>query len=476
MITSTVDIMQSTPRNLEPLKSNYPVVLKVRTINNPGKGNCGFYAFAIGLIDLIQEERTYNCSVVFDRWIKLEPSVRECYKSICSYDFDKPNLKLLEALQRILRTITFNIQIEELKQACAAAKEEDEYQALVATSSYRKFAEMYYGVDLDSRFNELSKSPIIKKTIAKIDKSKVVEEHEALVLAPIFMSLIYGEGIIPGTITLTTKPSPNSPIINALRGITQNYVWATHLELDYLANAFEVNLHPLENGLARYPFQDIPYRHTITVNNQFNIHWTTQVTLAKAIRDSNPSVSVFSEKKGVLGNGKEAFELAKPLGKGSSKKLKSQQNKKPFFSPTDEIALQGLPPDSNQKKLDQLIRTVNRAVINYCGYSDSLWFSIFHRHGEAGRVRAIKLNRDLYHVEDYSEALKMVIRFLKDTKNGNTYNHSFRTMLLRELLTLNSKNKVDLSVISKKYDSALAHLIKQQQLPKTAERPSFTPK
>lgn len=40
-----------------------------QTINNPGGGDCGFYAMAIGLVDCIQREYQQNkSSKTFDRW------------------------------------------------------------------------------------------------------------------------------------------------------------------------------------------------------------------------------------------------------------------------------------------------------------------------------------------------------------------------------------------------------------------------
>ncbi|MGL5743290.1 MAG: hypothetical protein ACRCXC_12555 [Legionella sp.] len=170
------------------------IELKERTIDNPGRGNCGFYAFAIGLMNIIQNEKAYNKTTMFDRCVGLDSSVKGYYEAICNYDFDNPNYELLEALHRMLRVTTFNQQLQELRQVCATAVKKDEYRVLVATSTYRKFAELYYGIDVDPRFNEFTNSTAIKAAIAKIDRRKVILEHEALALVPVFISLVYGEG------------------------------------------------------------------------------------------------------------------------------------------------------------------------------------------------------------------------------------------------------------------------------------------
>src|SRR5690349_15916932 len=104
-------ISTETTGNTGTRKDRSNIILKERNLDNPGKGNCGFYAVAIGLIDIIQEEAVYSSKSMFNRWVSLDGSVNRYYNEICKYDPDKPNLKLLEVLQRILRVITFNIQL-----------------------------------------------------------------------------------------------------------------------------------------------------------------------------------------------------------------------------------------------------------------------------------------------------------------------------------------------------------------------------
>ncbi|MGL5743291.1 MAG: hypothetical protein ACRCXC_12560 [Legionella sp.] len=82
-----------------------------------------------------------------------------------------------------------------------------------------------------------------------------------------------------------------------MQKITEDFVWAGHLDLDYLAHAFEVNLHTLENGEATYPFQDIAIRHTITVNNEDNRHWTTKVIMAKVSKTLSSDSALPSKAK-----------------------------------------------------------------------------------------------------------------------------------------------------------------------------------
>ncbi|WP_131795798.1 hypothetical protein [Fluoribacter gormanii] len=104
-----------------------------------------------------------------------------------------------------------------------------------------------------------------------------------------------------------------------------------------------------------------------------------------------------------------------------------------------------------EKKLAQLKIKVKNAVESYCDHSEAICFSIFHRHGVSGRLRARKFKKSIFEVQNYTEACEMIIQFLKDNKNGNTYPHSFRTMLGSELL----ENKNELKLVSKSYKKEL---------------------
>ncbi|MCW8444436.1 hypothetical protein OQJ05_10275 [Fluoribacter gormanii] len=511
-MSKTIISKEQSTANPSP-EDNLNIELQERIIDNPAKGNCGYYAFAIGLINIIQQEGT---GITFDKWVQLDPSIKDYYDAICKFDFDKPDNKLLEVLQRALRLITYNLQIEELRWACTSAQKKDEYRALVAISTYRKFAEMYHGTYLDPRFNQFVSSQAIKNALKKIDHSRIVAEHESLVLAPLFISLIYGEEVAPGTITLSTEPKFNSPIILALQNITQDSVWATHLELDYLANAFEVNLHTLENGRQRYEYQDWPSQHTITLNNQNNMHWTTKVTMAKSRKaspqpghssgvasldlgskeikawDSDPHAKKQTEKE------EDTVTLTIQDEHSQKKKVATQKKtelvrvdvetkhyKKPgnhqgfpskhaLLSQREEISLELITSKAEQRELNKLIRIVNRAVVEYCSYSDGILFSIFHRHGESGRRRARKFNGEFSKFNDeiskvngefssvtaLTEAKEMLIDYLKDGKNGRTHPHSFRTMLLQGLLTKELNKHLDLKYVSNNYSDLLAEFQK----------------
>jgi hypothetical protein len=484
------------------LKKDALIEISTRTVDNPGKGNCGFYAFAIGLINIIQEEKVWARRTMFDRWVQLDDSIGRYYDAICAYDIDRPNYELLENLHKALRLTTFRQQVDELRRVCPVAKKEDGYKNLVATSTYRKFAELYYGKDVDVRFNELAYSDAIKKAITKIDRSSVVENRESLVLAPAFLRLFYGERVDLESITAATEPSGTSPIIEALQGVTKDFVWANHLDLDYLANAFEVNLHTLENGNARYPFKDLANRHTITLNNQYNVHWTTKVAFAQTSKTMFADNNGFASKNGsspsatpqTLVAGKEkdaplteqdkallaekrtvkglAVQGKDDLGKKEAESMqdvvvKKKQAKKTSISPKQsfshqsEIPLKVLSCSTESEKLDLLIAKVRSAVIDYCKHSESIWFCFFHWHGETGRNRSRGFLKKLAEVDTCAEAQEMLVDYLKNDRNGNTHPHSFRTILLKELLDSPIEKKMDVNTISKNFQTTLKQFEKK---------------
>ncbi|KGP62549.1 hypothetical protein EP47_11145 [Legionella norrlandica] len=108
----------------------------------------------------------------------------------------------------------------------------------------------------------------------------------------------------------------------------------------------------------------------------------------------------------------------------------------------------------DQKKLEHLKQIVANATLSYTTYSEGIWFSFFHRHGKTGQIRANNFNEAFSKISDYNEAKETLVQYLNDGRNGNTYPHSFRTMLLFELQG-NHEKKKDLQYLSKQFTSAL---------------------
>ncbi|CEG58449.1 hypothetical protein [Legionella fallonii] len=467
-----IEIAAPTESELEAIAGT-KINIRSKIVDNPGGGDCAFYAFAIALINIIKEENVYKNKKMFERWVALDPSIAEHFGAICSFNFNRPNNELLYQLQRSLRTITHFSQLNELKRACCDPENytdpNNPYKIIVGNSTYIKFAEFYYNLQTDARFNELADSDAILRAILRIKRGDVRENFEHLILVPVFLSLIYGGGVAPKSITLDRLPINRAPVVEAMAAITQDAFWGTHLNLDYLARAFEVNFHPLENLVPVQEFKgDVRGRHTVTINNVNNAHWTTEVTYAIELKALIPSLRRVTD-GAKLTSGEETvdtsllFEQSQKGGKGNLKD--SRAIKQVRFSLTaEQFELERLAEKKEQEKLEQnakllglewsettektaamsesekrsieFLRDVaTKAAISYINYSNSIWFSLFHRHGNTGRVRAREFLTQFLMIDSFDEAKFFLVSFLSNTNNnGNTYPHSFRTMLLNELL------------------------------------------
>ena len=286
-------------------------------------------------------------------------------------------------------------------------------------------------------------------------------------------------------------------------------------------------------------------QHTLTVNNQGNFHWTTQIINAQEVKcaitgvsetnksdpfkgipkafSSSPTAVVTPEKpesvnevssgSTVIEKGskpKPADASVTPPGSGSQKQGPGENTVKPGSNPAARVELplaeeplgdankpEGTGNTSLKRQnsyeellamqahnlnllrrqkeapatdkpaqsisvmeqspdkamLDQLKQAVANATSAYVSYSNGIWFSLFHRHGNAGRVRANTFNDRFAKIDDLNVAKKELIAYLNNSKNGNTHPHSYRTMLLQEMLVKNPKPS--LQVVSRKFSSLL---------------------
>lgn len=122
----------------------------------------------------------------------------------------------------------------------------------------------------------------------------------------------------------------------------------------------------------------------------------------------------------------------------------TQEVKKGFLANAEEKSEAEL-----LKELKQNIATAKNA---YVDYSNSIWFSLFHRHGNTGRVRAEEFAKKFEQIDNFNDAKEMLVKYLHDPKNGNTNPHSFRTMLLAQVLGTEDNAY---QAVSKSFDNSL---------------------
>ncbi|HHT0594345.1 TPA: hypothetical protein ACTXXA_002746 [Legionella anisa] len=475
-------------------------------IDNPGGGDCGFYAFAIGLIDIILKEYALTGkSKTYDQWKSqglhhvslqeiLDIDLNELYHSPGNY-----KKELLFKLQMSLRTIACNIyKNEPINRIITEAVLKDGRANIEATPIFCKFMELvdfFLGIGDSlakiSQFNELALSREVQELAIETAHSLAPlltdkSEKEARRIQNARVKAVFLKDIV-----IDRKANPDSIILKGMDKIKEKGRWATHYDLKEIADQLHVNLHVVgkENG------RDKPSYPVITLYNMGNSHWTTKVTLVRKISKAltKPTKPLGDTSLAGLSS-KKIIELetdSKPPKKDTvSKKLPTQDqsfsktevgtkkippelmnpektkrqpqyypSKQSLFNHNDEIPLMSMSSKADQKELNRLIHIIHRAVIVYCTYSDGIVFSLLHRHGKSGRSRASKFDEEFSLVEDLDQAKNMLMDFLEDSKNGNTHPHSFRTMLLQGLLAANEPHdKKDLNYISKNYSTLLDEL------------------
>ena len=258
-------------------------------INNPGGGDCGFYAFSIGLIEIIQNEHQLKkISPTFQKWMD-KGLVGVDLEALLKIDLQRlrqePNQyeePLLSQLQMSLRSIVAEASKEDLK-------EKIQYEELLHAENlsevegspiFGKFLELVkiYGAKGTStrlpadlyKFNELALSPEVR----------ALAQQTAIELAPQLIDTTFEQReAIENTyikgVLIDDLNSRSSCILHGVDSIKKQGRWATHSDLNAVAAQLNVNLLVTDkvNGAVQAALP------TVTLNNKNNAHWTTTVDL-----------------------------------------------------------------------------------------------------------------------------------------------------------------------------------------------------
>lgn len=254
-------------------------------IDNPGKGNCAFYGFAIGLIDIIKHEYAIaGTSSTYDALASRIDNFAVNLDEVLSFNFKHQSKLILDRMQTSLRVILLNHRKQELV---------DNKESLSTSMTFNHFGEIVRNY-LDNRstrstFNELAKSAPLKYSALNVARQiqRVMKRYQQKpsnlnyrqkweayidkVIAKAFIDDVYTSGAEVGL-------RNDSLVIAAMADVTVNFRWGTQTDLNDLARIFNVNLHTLRNGTADYHPTDTPLRPIITMNNKRNRHWTTQLS------------------------------------------------------------------------------------------------------------------------------------------------------------------------------------------------------
>ncbi|MGQ3888528.1 hypothetical protein ACQUW5_05790 [Legionella sp. CNM-1927-20] len=286
----------------------------IREIDNPGKGNCAFYAFAIGLIDIIKREVARGeVSVTFQKLQSLSIDALSLsadafsikLDDINTFDYSKQSIQLLNKMQYCFRHIIYShrknellarplnspnefpptVFIDFMEMVHCFAKSEPSaahYNGLIYSPAAREYA-----IEVASKIKVLrQRMERLSRWYPENAQDKNYNDARRRYLFNSFDEPInrlileaFKEDVYVKDES-TLRINSNSCIVEAMEDITVNYRWGTHRDLDDLANIFEFNFNTINYGRNHYLYgsANTADRPSITLNNRNNGHWTTNLT------------------------------------------------------------------------------------------------------------------------------------------------------------------------------------------------------
>lgn len=274
------------------------------SIDNPGGGDCGFYALAIGLISIIQNEyKLYGKSKTYDRWKQVEGIYGVRLQDILNVDLTKLHdspytykSELLFLLQMSLRNIAVIVNKEDLVKRIIEEGRSKDQTKIEGSNAYCKFMELVQlylyrrdSLERISQFNELALSPEIVQTardIAKILRPILRNQpfHQVQKIENAFVKEVLLNDVLSGN-TINS----NSIILKNLEKIKEQGRWATHDDLKEIADLLKINLNVVGQPNGK-PIREYP---TVTLKNLSNTHWITQVESLQGPRQYPPRKRAF---------------------------------------------------------------------------------------------------------------------------------------------------------------------------------------
>jgi hypothetical protein len=332
------------------------------TINNPGGGDCGFYAFAIGLIDIIQHEYKLNGrSSTFEEWqhaglkrISLQDILNIDLNQLMNspYIYKKNELA---ALQMSLRVISVNAYRADLLRRINIEKESPDKPTTVEGSQiFGKFMQLvqFYkahpnSVYPDSHFNELALSPEVVHLAKETAKSlKGVLQNKSFAIDQKLENQHVKDVFIRDVLLKNGQLNPASIILAGTDKIQEQGRWATHSDLREITGVLHTNLYV--NGQLNGPLT--PHCPTVKLNNHGNAHWTTQVDkLPKQVHHAVPHKRITTDESEVA--------------RDSTKRRKQHHIKTPAASTTEERVIEATISTQTQKdKVEQYRENVKQLI------------------------------------------------------------------------------------------------------------------
>ena len=236
-------------------------------INNPGGGDCGFYAFAIGLIDVIQTEHQQGKTETFKRWHAKDARIQ--HHTLLSLD-----LHQLAASHDYKKDLLFQLQMS-LRKIAVASLQANTQKNPEASILYSRFCELVHAhkeknalyIQNTLEYNELVDSASVQALAEKTARNN---------LSPCD---VFKKDI---------AANDHSLILKASSQLEKQGEWANHTSFKELAQALQVHFEVSGEPSDARPIDGRP---TITLNNENHCHWTTEVALTPRIASTHTALT-----------------------------------------------------------------------------------------------------------------------------------------------------------------------------------------
>lgn len=241
---------------------------KFQIIDNPGKGNCGYYAFLMGLIYLA---RTYQDLRPIEYWKAIDPTVTEnldllCRLDIVSFKADPSVSDSLDALQMSLRRLRYKHIID---------RTPEQYDQFIGETAYNDWYDLIQNYEQRcGRYAENSRDTKANALVNSLELRKWAKALHVKYLEISYPKYPRLQMIARDEFIFAALLKCKDLISNAYKEhYVKNASWATEQDLNDLSEMFqtEVIFHVNGKPSAYGNLSESPY---IYLNNQLNAHWT----------------------------------------------------------------------------------------------------------------------------------------------------------------------------------------------------------
>ncbi|HAF87197.1 MAG: hypothetical protein CMF38_02120 [Legionellaceae bacterium] len=260
-------------------------------INNAGGGHCGYYAFAIGLINIAQSKyRISSSDIMLKNWLDAGLLTEDMLQIMLKIDLNQlkraPNQYKKQELTALQQTLRHTLAKEYLGELTEKVHHElgqfNEDLSLVEGTAlgmqlHKLLNTLLAKKRISTKYNLLANSPAIINALKHLAQHI---EHQSQDCATLDEKNKLTTRFLKEWLYKEVIDNQGKLLKNGLKSLEHN-AWATHSDLRCLAECFQVNLmvKGKQNG------ETLPNRPTITLGNQNNIHWVTHIPSSKSLRN-----------------------------------------------------------------------------------------------------------------------------------------------------------------------------------------------